>query len=264
MPSVDSSLSAQANQSEGFWYQWGPLAWLDLLIFKNLVVKKSAHLVEVTYLAVIKLSAPDPERVQKDYEEILGRAEPIRFTDSPREKWRKYYGNFVREMEWALLELSKYFPREDYQEFVLSTASASGEKELRKFFDLVEKISGDDDPNKVKEKGPISAFFSKLMAKLINPSWFASFLVGESEVVDMNVDMEAGEPVLMEVKDCAYHTCASLDSLPNPGSLPQEGCLLICKGAFERIFNGKSNLHMEFDPHLPETSCTIRISVKQV
>ncbi|EEB80510.1 hypothetical protein GPB2148_3328 [marine gamma proteobacterium HTCC2148] len=43
--------------------------------------------------------------------------------------------------------------------------------------------------------------------------------------------------------------------------MPEEGCLNICKGPFEALFNGEGGgLKMEFDPHLPETSCTVRMS----
>ena len=48
---------------------------------------------------------------------------------------------------------------------------------------------------------------------------------------------------------------------PNPNALPEEGCLNICKGPFEAMFKGEGGgLKMEFDPHLPETSCTVRMS----
>ena len=67
----------------------------------------------------------------------------------------------------------------------------------------------------------------------------------------------------MYVPDCAWHTCAAQASLPNPEQLPAEGCQLICKGPFEALFNGADGgLHMEFEPHLPETSCTVRMRWK--
>ena len=37
--------------------------------------------------------------------------------------------------------------------------------------------------------------------------------------------------------------------------------MLICKGAFEKLFDGaKGGLEMDFEPHLPDTSCTVRMS----
>ena len=49
-------------------------------------------------------------------------------------------------------------------------------------------------------------------------------------------------------------------ALPNPDALPEQGCLLICKAPFEKLFAGKNGgLSMEFEPHLPDTSCTVRM-----
>ena len=37
--------------------------------------------------------------------------------------------------------------------------------------------------------------------------------------------------------------------------------MAICKGPFEALFKGEGGgLKMEFDPHLPKTSCTVRMS----
>jgi hypothetical protein len=44
----------------------------------------------------------DPEQIDRNYAEIRSRREKVRLFDSPRERWRKYYDNFVREVEWAL------------------------------------------------------------------------------------------------------------------------------------------------------------------
>jgi hypothetical protein len=82
--------------------------------------------------------------------------------------------------------------------------------------------------------------------------------VGDSEITE--TDPRTGTAV-MEVPSCAWHTCADPASLPNPRALPEQGCLLICKGVFERVFSSPDGVRMEFDPHLPETSCTIRLSM---
>ena len=94
-----------------------------------------------------------------------------------------------------------------------------------------------------------------MMFDMFNP---AGFLTGPAEITEYD---PAGGLMVMEVPDCAWHICAAAESLPNPNALPEEGCLLICKGEFERLFNGKDGgLSVEFDPHLPETSCTVRMS----
>ena len=92
---------------------------------------------------------------------------------------------------------------------------------------------------------------------MFNP---AGFLTGPAEVTEL--DPGAGTAT-MEVPDCAWHICAKQESLPNPDALPEQGCLLICKGVFEALFDGADGgLKMEFDPHLPETSCSVRMSWK--
>ena len=90
---------------------------------------------------------------------------------------------------------------------------------------------------------------------MFNP---AGFLTGPAEIKEF--DLSNGRAV-MEIPDCGWHTCPSAQSLPNPDALPEQGCLLICKGAFESLFDGSGGgLRMEFDPHLPETSCTVHMS----
>jgi hypothetical protein len=107
-----------------------------------------------------------------------------------------------------------------------------------------------------KKKGPSEPTgIQKLIFDMFNP---AGFLTGPAQVTEFDAD--AGT-LKMFVPDCAWHICAAAESLPNPKALPEEGCLLICKGAFERLFQGENGgLRVEFEPHLPETSCSIRMS----
>ena len=126
---------APARQT-GFYYNWGPQAWIDMWMSNSMLVKKAMPIVSHTFVPILRLSG-DKEQVDRDYADVKSRREILKWSDSPREKWRKRYGNFVRE----------------------------------------------------------------------------------------------------------------------------EGCLNICKGPFEALFNGEGGgLKMEFDPHLPETSCTVRMS----
>jgi hypothetical protein len=95
------------------------------------------------------------------------------------------------------------------------------------------------------------------MFDMFNP---AGFLTGPAEITEFD---PANGKAVMEVPDCAWHICAAAESLPNPDALPEQGCLLICKGAFEKLFDGQDGgLRMEFDPHLPETSCSVIMSWK--
>jgi len=246
--------AARAPRKSGWWYHWGPQAWIDMWMSKSMLVDKAMPIVTHTLLPILRLSA-DPAQIDRDYQVIKSRREPVRWLESPREKWRKRYGNFVREVEWALLELRKHYSQKQYEEIVIGTCVSTAEETTADFIKMMNSMS---EKNKGKsgrrsEPGPIEKF----LFDTFNP---AGFLTGPAEMRD--IDMSAGT-MTMYVPDCAWHTCAAADSLPNPDQLPAEGCQLICKGPFEALFKGEGGgLRMEFEPHLPETSCTVRMRWK--
>lgn len=99
--------------------------------------------------------------------------------------------------------------------------------------------------------------WQKLAFEMFNP---AGFLTGPAEITEY--DPGRGR-VTMYIPDCAWHSCGDRALLPNPAKLPEEGCLLICKGAFEETLNRQEGgIDIEFEPHLPETSCTVRMTWK--
>jgi hypothetical protein len=108
----------------GFFYNWGPQAWIDMWMSNTMLVKKALPIVSHTFLPILRLSCNDREQLERDYQEIRSRREPIKLLTSPREKWRRRYGNFVREIEWALLELRKYYSQEQYEDIVIGTSVA--------------------------------------------------------------------------------------------------------------------------------------------
>jgi hypothetical protein len=252
VPTIDS---APARPS-GLLYHWGPQAWIDMWMSRSMIVKKAWPLVSYTILPILRLTT-DAERVDREYAEIRERREPIKLFDSPRERWRKHYGNFVRELEWALLELRKHYTREQYEEIVVGTSVALAYENSQDFVDMMKSMADSKPPKNYKPgDGPSKpSRLQKLSMDMFNP---AGFLTGPAEIT--SYDPGAGE-VMMEIPDCAWHICGDQKDLPNPDALPEEGCLLICKGAFERLFDGEDGgLRVEFEPHLPLTSCTVRMS----
>lgn len=242
----------------GLRYNYGLQAIVDMYMAKRMIADRGQLTVKMTFLPMIRLAADDPEEVEREYMRFRSQNEQVRPWDSPRERWRKYYGNFVREMEWALLKLREQFTPAQYEEVVVGTLAAlsridSG-REIEFMNGRIQKGRAERESNAGGQKE--ESALSKMVMKVVDPSRFAGFLVGESEITEINE--ETGEAV-MEVPNCAWHTCPDPDALPKPGVLPEQGCLLICKGVFERIFDGSGGLEMRFDPHLPETSCTIRI-----
>ncbi|MDH3995065.1 MAG: hypothetical protein OEV47_19245, partial [Gammaproteobacteria bacterium] len=107
-----------AAQKSGWYYNWGPQAWIDMWMSNSMLVKKAMPIISHTFVPILRLSG-DKDQVDRDYNEIKSRRESIKFFESPREKWRKRYGNFVREAEWALLELRKYYSQKQYEEIVI-------------------------------------------------------------------------------------------------------------------------------------------------
>jgi len=251
-------VAAAKPKARGLLYHWGPQAWIDMVMSKRMLVDRAGPLVPYTFLPILRMSA-DPEEIDRGWAEIKERREHIRFFDSPRERWRKRYGNFVREVEWALLELRKHFSQEQYESIVVGTSAALGRENSAEFFEMMDGMAKQDPPKKAAASdGPKEpGWFQTLMFDMFNP---AGFLTGPAKITEYD---PAGGNVTMYIPDCAWHVCGKREDLPNPDKLPEEGCLLICKGAFEALMNGEDTaLKMEFEPHLPETSCTARMSWK--
>ena len=86
-------------------YNWGPQAWIDMWISNSMLVKKAMPIISHTSVPILRLSCNDRSKREASYLKIKSRRETIQLVEAPHEKWRKRYGNLVREMEWALLEL---------------------------------------------------------------------------------------------------------------------------------------------------------------
>jgi hypothetical protein len=252
----ESSTPMVREKKRGFLYHYGPQAWIDMVMSHTMIVRRAWPLVSYTFLPILRMVS-DPEKIDRDYAEIRSRREKVRLFDSPRERWRKQYGNFVRECEWALLELREHFTPTQYEDIVVGTSVALSKENSPGFLDMMNNMSNREAPKKSHTSdGPTEPTrLQKMMFDMFNP---AGFLTGPAEITAFD---PAGGSIVMEVPDCAWHICAAAESLPNPGALPEQGCLLICKGAFEKLFDGKDGgLSVEFDPHLPETSCTVRMN----
>ncbi len=260
--SAPSARSGPASQGRGLLYHWGPQAWIDMVMSKRMLVDRAGPLVPYTFLPILRMTT-DPEVVDRGWADIKARREKIRLFDSPRERWRKRYGNFVREAEWALLELRKHFSQAQYEDIVVGTAAALGRENSAEFFEMMDGMAKEP-AAKTKQKTRRAAdgsteptWFQSLVFDMFNP---AGFLTGPAKISEYD---PAHGKVTMEIPDCAWHVCGRQEDLPNPDKLPEEGCLLICKGAFEALMNGEDTaLRMEFEPHLPETSCTARMTWK--
>jgi hypothetical protein len=251
-----ATFTAAPAKPSGFIWHFGPQAWIDWFMTHTLIVKKGGLLIPYTFLPILRMTT-DAERIDREWEEMKSRRETARWFDSPRERWRIGYGNFVREMEWALLELQKHFTPAQYEDIVVGTSVAVSHESSPGFLKMMNSMSETAVPKNAPEGPQKPAGFQKLLFNMFNP---AGFLTGPAEITEFDA---ASGSAIMEVPDCAWHVCAKQESLPNPNALPEQGCLLICKGAFEALFDGsEGGLKMDFDPHLPETSCSVKMTWK--
>ncbi|MFK7730287.1 MAG: hypothetical protein AB8B48_01580 [Pseudomonadales bacterium] len=252
---------APTNRRSGFFYQWGPQAWIDMWMSDKMLVKKASLIVSHTLLPILRLSCDDREKLEQDYQTIRARREVVKLFEAPREKWRKRYGNFVREVEWALLELRKYYSQAQYEDIVIGTSVATSHETSADFLAMMNSMP-EKNKRKLNKKKKASKSgstepgrISKVMFEMFNP---AGWLTGPATITELD---PANGRTVIHIPECGWHVCAKQSSLPNPDALPEEGCLNICKGPFEALFKGENGgLKMEFEPHLPETSCTVRMT----
>ncbi len=236
----------------GSFHNWGLQAVADYFIGMH-YLKIMTSVVAHTFIPIIKLSAETREEVDIAYSKILSLNETIRFYDSPRKKWRKFYGNIVREIEWACFELRKYFTKRAYEEMVINIMADYIEESMGSTVAFLSKMvclgkdNGDKIPNLVSKI--LSKMICVFFEDIVNVS---GFLAGDVEVTEF--DLKEGVMVL-EVIDCL------MLHAPGMKELPEESCLLVCKGGCEKVFE-KHRARMLFDPRLPETTCEIRFFIK--
>jgi len=84
--------------------------------------------------------------------------------------------------------------------------------------------------------------------KILN---ITGWLVGKVKITE--VDMGAGI-IVMEVVDCLMLRA------PRLKNLPEESCLLGCKGGCEKVF-AEGSVRMMLEACLPETTCEIRVEI---
>jgi hypothetical protein len=114
---------AAPGKSGGFLYHYGPQAWIDMVMSHAMILRRAWPVISCTFLPILRLRTA-AERIDRGCAEIRSRRETVRIFDSPRERWRIKYGNFVREAEWALLELRKHFTPARYEDLVIGTSVA--------------------------------------------------------------------------------------------------------------------------------------------
>jgi len=239
--------------SKGFFGSWGWQAMVDLILGR-LALRKLSPLVPHTLVPIIKLCSGNREEVEAAYRTVMGYREPVRFLDSPAEKWRKLYGNFVREIEWACSELRKYFNKRAYEDLVINATADCLRDALGPIIDYMKKSMITQSEFLRSKPAGMSDLLNKIGGKMtvlffdriIN---ITGWLAGDVEIREVN--LREGMMV-MEYTDC------QMLRAPRLKNLPEESCLLGCKGACEKLFED-GPVRMTLDTRLPETTCEVRM-----
>lgn len=243
--------------------QWSPQAWLDF-VMARILIHRVSDVIPKTYLPILRLVCDDPAKADADYAAVVTLREPVRLFDAPREKWRKLYGAYIRELEWVFGELRKHFPAAEYQELVIDIMARRIRDWLGAFLPTLEASTRSGDARlgphvPGQEPGWMARRAAKAMERVSNGRvgrWLmshlnpASFMVGPVEM-----KMQPGGELEMSITRCWMHTA------PCDGQTQDQACVQACKGACERVFGPDSIAPMILEPHLPDYSCTIWIKL---
>ncbi len=236
----------------GFFASWGLQAFVDLILGK-LAMRRLAPLVPHTLVPIIKLCSDNRQEVEDAYRIVVGYREPISFFESPAEKWRKTYGNFVRELEWTCLELRKYFNKRAYEDLIINATADYIQEALGPIVEAMKENTIRQSEMIGQQQTPLSNLMNKfggmmtvLFFKAVN---ITGWLAGKVDVREVN--LREGLTV-MEYSDC------KMLRAPRMKNLPEESCLLGCKGSCEKLFED-GPVRMTLDTRLPETTCEVRM-----
>lgn len=238
---------------------WSLQAWLDFAMAK-ILVRRVSDVIPKTYMPILRLVSDDPAKADADYAAVLALREPVGFFDSPREKWRKIYGSYIRELDWVFGELREHFPAAEYQELVIDIMARRIRDWLGALLPTLEASTrsraaglGMHAPGQKPSRTArameraINGRIGRWLMSRLNP---ASFMVGPVEM-----EMQPGGELKMSIPRCWMHTA------PCDGRTQDQACVQACKGACERVFGADSIAPMIFEPHLPDYSCTIWIKL---
>lgn len=234
------------NGVHSFSADWGPQAWIEMFMANAVMVQPLSPLLRYSFLPLLRLRR-EASALDKEYEALLAQRELSVWYDSPREKWRKRYGNLVRELEWALLTLKPLLSEEQYKQQVISTcagviaeSSQRWQKRWHKLFVVGHFI--------------LPKAWQQTLINWTSPTgfWTGPMLLSRYSPEQGKVDIS--------VPKCAWHSCGKRSQLPLNSKLPEQGCALVCKASLEHIFNssnGKTKVTLH--PNLGKRSCAIKL-----
>ncbi|MBW2289835.1 MAG: hypothetical protein JRG80_07100 [Deltaproteobacteria bacterium] len=258
---------ATVNLDEEFgsgWSKWNLQAWVDFFVIRTMM-GRVGDVIPKTYVPILRLVAEDGAKVDDEYHQLVALRDPVRLFDSPRDKWRKLYGSYVRELDWVYDELRKYFPKHEYQDLVVDIMARTIKDALGAMLPTVEKgtrraAERDRDPNIARRKSnPVARWLAHQGEKMMVGApgrWLMAHANPMNGIIGP-ADMKFLPDGNMEIyiPRCWMHTA------PGDGRTQDQACLWGCKGACEEVFGPESIAPMYFEPHLPDFSCTLTVKL---
>ncbi|PIB77689.1 hypothetical protein CQY22_001750 [Mycolicibacterium brumae] len=213
----------------------GPLTMLrDEWLIRSMM-KRVGDLPESMFLPMLRLLAPDRDAVDAGWAQVIGTRQRHRRWESPSKAWERHYGQFVRELEFTATGLRAELGLEATTELISDAVAARLNRWLRVMMPMFGSVKLVPD-----------AIYSPVMDAGVA---FATFLVGPIHAAGEEPD----GTLLYEIPECAMHTVAGT------GSAQENSCLMGCKASCEKVFHAGGPMPLEFDPHLPGLSCTLRV-----
>ncbi|QZA06982.1 hypothetical protein K3U94_18690 [Mycolicibacter heraklionensis] len=190
---------------------------------------------ESVLLPMLRQLADNSEAVDAGWEALIATRIRPRARLAPRESWRRRYGQFVRELEWAITGLVEVLPRDDVEHLVSDAVASRLRRWLRILLPAFNTVT-------LVPRG----LYPSVMDAGVS---VATFLVGPIQ----RSGVEPDGTLVYEIPECAMHTATET------GVAQEHSCLMACKAACEKVFDKDSAMPLEFDPHLPGLSCTLRV-----
>ena len=207
---------------------------LDDLLMRSML-KRVGDLPEFVFLPTLRLVADDRDAVESGWSAVAAQRRRGPLLESPRRAWERRYGQFVRELEFVSTELLKVLPEPAVEELISDAVS----QRLKRWLRLMMPMFG-------AVKVVPESLYPRVMDTGVQ---FATFLVGPIRRVGEDPD----GTLVYDIPECAMHTTAGT------GAAQPNSWLIGCKAACEKVFPASSAMPLEFDPHLPGLSCTLRV-----
>ncbi|MGV0738635.1 hypothetical protein ABQF35_18375 [Mycobacterium syngnathidarum] len=206
----------------------------DELLMRSML-KRVGDLPETVFLPMLRIVTDDRAAIDAQWATLAAQRRRRGLLESPRRSWDRRYGQFVRELEWVTSELVRDLPFSAVEELVSDAVAARLRHWLRFLLPVFHAV-------KIVPK----AWYAPVMDMGVGMS---TFLVGPIH----RTGEEPGGTLVYEIPECAMHVVAGTNTAQ------QNSCQMACKAACEKVFHADGPIPLEFDPHLPDLGCTLRV-----